>query len=178
MSYGVFVNPISLHAQNAINVSPGANSGNKPQISRNQSAISQQVLKFARQNVRDTKRKPVKLSEKEIIIGRTIEQVIKDQQLLQEQQKKTGQNIVEMVAKLQPEANEIMKRIVEQKKQNIANAQAKNREEQEREVARQNAEFKRKMAKYFKDVLKNLPQKGKHANYTAYIKSFKPIVRK
>ncbi|MBF0289164.1 MAG: hypothetical protein HQM14_15200 [SAR324 cluster bacterium] len=159
-------------------MSSETNTSNKTQISINQSNISQSVLQLARQNVRDTKKKPVKLSAKEIIVGRTLEQVIRDQKLLQEQQSKTGKSIVEMVAKLQPEANKIMKSIVEQKKQNIANAQAQARQEQAAEIARQNSELQQKMDRYFRNVLKNLPQKGKHTNYTAYIKSFKPITRK
>ena len=144
----------------------------------------QQISKLVRESSRQNKigvfvpSKKVTLSPEEQEKSRRIEELTRLQLSRKEQEVEQSKKIQKLISDLQPEINEILKNNAEQRKEEIKAARERNRQEQQREIDRENDENRRRMRKYYKDALKNLPAKARLTDYTAYNNGFRPIIRK
>jgi len=146
----------------------------------NQQQISRLVQEMARQNkmaVFNSKRE-ANLTSEELAKNRKIREIIRLQTSKEEAEIVQDKKLQELLVKLQPGINELLRKNIEQKKADLKNAREKIRRERQEEIDRQNEENRRLMNKYFKDARKNLPQKGAPKNYSAYIGSIRPASRK
>ncbi len=192
--WGIIFSSVASYAQNAKSVSNNTNAENNNPINRDQRQISQLIYEMARQNKiagGDLKRK-ANLTFEELAKNRKINELMrlqtssnklqtsnnKPQTPREKKEIEQNKKFQEFFVKIRPEINEIFRKNAEQKKADIQQTLEKNRQERQNEIDRQNDENRRLMNKYFKDALKNLPQKGQHKNYSAYHKSFRPELRK
>ncbi|MBF0280836.1 MAG: hypothetical protein HQM13_23795 [SAR324 cluster bacterium] len=149
-------------------------------ISAKQQQISKLVRESARKNIFHglNFRNNSRLSPEEESKSRKIRVLTPLQTPVQEQEIEQSKKLRQLIVKLQPETSDILKKNLEQRKEEIKLAREKSLREEQAERDRENTENRRLINKYFKDSLKNLPQKGRKANYNAYNNSFRRAFRR
>ncbi len=144
-----------------------------------QASISRAILNAARRGKQiDTdfgkSFKPISPAQR--LLSQRIDEEVRLQQKIIAEQIKNSRRARDLVKELQANSNKVLKDIVEQEKQAVADARRKAEQEIEAQKAQQDREIRQKHDKYFRDVVKNLPQKGRHKNYTASHQRLQPIV--
>ena len=180
---GLFLfRPASLDAQNAASPTGNPQAANRPVLK--QTEISRMVRAYAhrpppppKQSVQLKKPKPINLAELQKN-QKKLEALVQEGEKRDAEQSALNKKIQDLVVKLQPETNATLKKTAEARQKAIQEARLRDFLEQQKQLDRIDAENRKKIEKYFKDVVKNLPQKGKHKDYTQFNQQFRPIVRK
>lgn len=176
--WGVFLLCGAVYAQNASSVSTDTGSTNNSSLQQSEISEIVRVAASRQSEAEGAPKATAQLSAREIEKNRRIDALVRKLQKKDERQIDLSKKVQDLVVKLQPETNKILKRLTQERQAAIKEARNKNLQEQRKELDRINAENRKKMEKYFRDAVKNLPQKGRHKDYTAYNKRFQPIVRK
>lgn len=169
-----------LYAQN-VNSTQNTQKAKRPALKQDE--ISRMVRNYARRRPTAPKkstnrRNPTRFNLAELKQSKQINAIVRQGETKDAQQSTLNKKIQDLVVKLQPETNAILKKIEQDRQKALAEARLSDFLEQQKQLEQINKENRKKMEKYFKDVVKNLPQKGKHQDYTQYNQQFRPIVRK
>lgn len=169
-----------LHAQNA-NSTQNTQEAKRPALKQDE--ISRMVRNYPRRRPAAPKKStnpknPTRFNLEELKKSQQIEAIVRQGETKDAKQSALNKKIQDLVVKLQPETSAILKKIDQDRQEALKKARLSDFVEHQKQLERINEESRKKIEKYFKDVVKNLPQKGKHQDYTQYNQQFRPIVRK